>query len=115
MKLILKKDQSKKIMGGTNFEFHARVELTNDENDLVSKYKANKQVLMNKEIKIPFTGKSYLLNITIGSLINGKTFRCNDIGEILEYEKNVKESCASFKNYIEVMASFGGEEIIEFK
>lgn len=114
MKLIIKRDQSKKLMGGISFELHARIELTDEESSLVAKYKADKEILMKKEIKIPFTGKSIVLNITIGSLMAGQVFKCNDIGEVLEYENSVKESCGSFKNYIEVMGSFGGEEIIEF-
>lgn len=114
MKLIIKRDQAKKMMGGISFELQAKVELTDEENSLISKYKANKEVLMKKEVKIPFTGRALVLNITIGSLMMGQTFKCNDIGEILEYEKSVKESCESFKNYIEVMGSFGGEEVIEF-
>ncbi len=101
-------------MGGASFELQAKVELTNEESSLVSKYKANKEVLMKKEVKIPFTGKAIVLNITIGSLMNGQTFKCNDIGEILETEDTVKESCESFKTFIEVMGSFGGEEVIEY-
>ncbi len=54
------------------------------------------------------------MNITIGGLMGGQSFKCNDIAEILEYEKNVKESCESFKNYLEIMKHFGGEEVIEY-
>ena len=114
MKLFITRGQSKKILGGTSFELSARTELTNDEASLVKNYKAEKEVLLQKEIKIPLTGSSIAMNITIGSLMAGQSFKCNDIGEILEYEKNIKESCAAFKNYIEVMKSFGGEEVIEF-
>jgi hypothetical protein len=37
------------------------------------------------------------------------------IAEILETEKSVKEACEAFKNYLEVMKHFGGNEIIEYK
>jgi len=114
MKLFVRKNQSKKMMGGISFELSARTELTSDEASLVKTYKADKEVLLQKEIKIPLTGRSIIMNITIGSLIAGQSFKCNDIAEILEYEKNVKESCENFKNYIEVMRSLGGEEVIEF-
>ncbi len=114
MKLFITKNQSKKMMGGISFELSARTELTSDEMNLVKTYKADKEVLMRKEIKIPLTGRSIELLISINSLINGQSFKCNDIVEILEYEKNVKESCQYFKNYIEVMRSFGGEEVIDF-
>jgi hypothetical protein len=46
--------------------------------------------------------------------MTGQMFKCNDIAEILEYEKNAKESCESFHNYLVVMQSFGGEEVIEY-
>ncbi len=115
MKLLIVKDQAKKMLGGVSFELKARVELTNDEAELIKKYKADKEGLLQKEVKIPFTGKSIVLNITIGSLIGGQTFKCNDIAEILEYEQNIKEACENFKNYLEVMKDFGGEEVIEYE
>jgi len=114
MKLYITRDQAKGLLGGVKFELKARTELTTEEAELVRKYKADKEVLLQKEVKIPLTGRAIILNLTIGSLMNGQTFKCNDIAEILEYEKNVKESCEAFKNYLEVMKNFGGEEVIEY-
>lgn len=114
MKLSIIRDQAKGLLGGVKFEFRAKVELTNEESELVRKYKVDKEALLEKEVKIPLTGRAIKLSITIGSLIAGQTFKCNDVAEILEYEKNVKDSCESFKNYIEVMKNFGGEEVIEY-
>jgi hypothetical protein len=114
MKLFIDKQQSKALLGGVNFELKARVELTSQETELVKKYQAEKEVLLKKEIKIPLTGKSLILNLTIGSLVLGQTFKCGDISEILEYEKNFKESCEVFKAYLDVMKHFGGQEVIEY-
>ena len=114
MKLVISRDQSKKMLGGISFELSAQVDLNGDEAGLVKKYKADKEMLMQKEIAIPLTGRSIVLNITIGSLVSGQTFKCNDIAEILEYENNVKESCEAFKNYLEVMRHFGGREVLEY-
>ena len=114
MKLSIAKDQAKGMFGGVKFELEAKVELTGEESDLVKKYKADKEVLLKKEIKIPFTGRALAMDITIGSLMNGPSFKCNDIAEILEYEKSVKESCEAFKNYLTVMKHFGGKEMFEF-
>ena len=110
MQLLLTRDQSKKMLGGISFELSAKVDLTDEEAGLVKKYKADKEVLMEKEIKIPLTGRSIILNLSIGSLVVGQSFKCNNIAEILEYEGNVKESCEAFKNYLEVMRHFGGRE-----
>ncbi len=114
MKLYVTRDQAKGLLGSVKFELKARVELTGDETSLVSKYKADKEVLIQKQLKIPFTDKTIVLDINIGGLMTGQTFKCKDIADILEYEKNIKEACANFKNYIEVMKSFGGEEVIDF-
>jgi hypothetical protein len=114
MKLQLTKDQAKGLLGGVKFELAAKVDLTSEESELVRKYKAEKEVLLKREIKIPLTGKSIVLNLTIASLTSGQSFTCGDIGEILEYESNIKESCANFKNYIEVMKHFGGQEVIQY-
>ena len=114
MKLYLKRDQAKGLLGGAKFELFAKAELTSDEDNLINKYKAHKEVLLQKEIKVPFTKKVFLLDINIGSLTAGQSFKCKDIADIIEYEKNVKEACEAFKIYIEVMNGFGGEEIIEY-
>lgn len=114
MKLYLTKDQAKGLLGGTKFELSAKVELTSDESSLVSKYKADKEVLLQKQIKIPFTDKAVILDINIGGLVNGQSFKCKDIADVLEYEKNVKEACETFKNYLEIMKHFGGKEVVEY-
>ena len=114
MKLTIKRDQAKGMLGGTKFELTAKVELTGEESSLVSKYKADKEILLQKEIKIPFSNKSLILDINIGGLVVGQSFKCKDIADILEYEKNIKEACGIFKNYIEVMKNFGGQEVIEY-
>lgn len=112
MKLFIKREQAKGFLGGVKFELNAKVDLTEEELGLVNKYQVGKEVLLKKEVN--FLGNKIPIDITIGSLIFGQKFKCNGISEILEYEKNIKESCEVFKLNIEIMRSFGGEEIIEF-
>jgi len=114
MKLIISRNQASGMLGKVKFELSAKVELTQAERDVTKKYKADKEALLKKEIKIPLTGRSIELAITIGGLVAGQSFKCNDIAEILEYEENIKEACEVFKNYIEVMDSFGGQEVVEY-
>lgn len=111
MKLRITRDQSKKLMGGASFELTAKVDLTDKEAELVKKYKADKEVLMDGVVVI--FGKSIPVTTTIGNLVSGETFKCSNIGEIIEYEENVIASCKTFKSYISAMEQFGGEEIIE--
>lgn len=114
MQLRISRNQAAGMFGGVKFELKAQVQLTPAEAALVGKYKADKEVLLKKEIKIPFTGKAIVLDLTIGSLMAGQTFKCNDIAEILEYQENVKQSCEAFRKYLSVMETFGGEEVIEY-
>lgn len=114
MRLIIKKSQSKGMLGGINFDLFAKVELDKDEAALVQKYNAGFEVLLQREIKIPLTGKSIIIDITIGSLTQGQIFKGKNIVDIITYESNVKESCEAFKTYLEVMRAFGGEEVIEY-
>ncbi len=114
MKLMIVRDQASGMFGGVKFKLSAQVELTPDEAGLVKRYKADKEVLLSKQIRIPLTGKTIELALTIGALVAGQEFKCNDIAEILEYEQNLKEACEAFKQYIVVMGSFGGQEVIEY-
>lgn len=101
MKLFITRHQTKVLLGGVRFELKVRTELTSEEAELVKFYKADKRAIV--------------LNLTIGNLMCGQTFNSSDIAQILETEKNVKESCEAFRNYLEVMRNFGGEEVIEYK
>jgi hypothetical protein len=114
MQLVISRNQASGVFGGIKFELRVQVRLTQKEAELIDKYKAHKEVLLKKEIKIPLTGRALVLDQTIGSLVGGQTFKCNDIAEIMEYEQNIKASCEAFQNYLTVMHSFGGEEVIEY-
>ncbi len=114
MKLMVTRDQGKGMFGGVKFQLDAKVELTSDEEAVIKKYKADKEVLLKKEIKIPLTDKVLPIAITIDSLVTGQTFKCSDIAEILATENNVKEACQTFKNYITLMNNFGGQETIQY-
>lgn len=122
MKLLLGRGQAKGMLGGISFELHARVELTREEEELVRKYRANKEVLFSKEggtarkLLASSLGAAPIAvqNITIESLVSGQTFKCQSIAEILAYEETVKDACGAFKTYLEAMRSFGGEEVIEY-
>jgi hypothetical protein len=109
MKLIVRREQDQGFLGGMNFILHCKVNLTSQETELIKKYKAHKEVLVHKE-----RGGVKIGEIKIGDLVEGVKFKAKDITELLSTEDTVKEACGSFKNYIEIMASFGGEQVIEY-
>src|ERR1700733_14051302 len=114
MQLRLRRSQSSKMFGGVKFELEAKASLTGEKSSLISKYKVQDEGLTEKHIKIPLTDRPLVVKITIGSLTPGQTFKCNDIGKILKYEEEIKDSCATLRRLVEIMKTFGGEEIIEF-
>lgn len=115
MKLVIKRDQKAQtgLLGGHKgmiFLLSCRVELTPEEQDLVKRYKAEMHPLTfttdREGNKIP--------KDTVSSLMRGVTEEMKDITILLNNEEIVKEACKGFKTLLEVMATFGGEEVIEF-
>jgi len=104
MKLIIKRDQDKGLMGGMNFILEAKVVLTQDESELVQKYKAHKEVLYTAG------GREY----KISDMTYGIRDKAKDVSVLLNNEEVYKEACEHLKTLLEVMASFGGEQVIEY-
>jgi len=115
MKLIIKRDQKKDkgFFGGDKgmkFILSYRVELTPDEQELIAKYKA-------KHHTLTYTTSSEgvrRIKDSVSSLMEGVTEEMDDITILLNNEDVIKKACADFKILLTVMATFGGEEVIEF-
>lgn len=105
MKLIISRSQDQGMLGGMSFALEAKVELTAEEQELVKKYKAYKEVLFVQGDKYAYT---------INSLISGTRDKCKDIKILIENEEVIKEACKYFRILLDVMAKFGGQEIFEY-
>jgi len=62
---------------------------------------------------------SYELNqqkflITVNDIISGRAIETESISKLLELEDTVKEGCQNLKTLLTVMATFGGEEVVEY-
>lgn len=113
MKLLLVRDQNQGMLGKTNFILKVKVKITEEENNLISKYQMGEKVLMYKKVKQWFSDEEYYFEIRIDDLVGGYTFKYKDISEIIEAEELVKESCERLKQYLKIMESFGGNQVIE--
>ncbi|MDP4267623.1 MAG: hypothetical protein Q8880_09350 [Bacteroidota bacterium] len=114
MKLLLKKGQDKNILGGVSFVLEAKVELTPEEMNLVKENKAYREILLVKQVKIPYSSGIISMDISVSSLMEGQQFRCKDIGEILATEDNIKESCIHFRKVLTAIKNFNKEETFEY-
>lgn len=114
MKLIIRRNQAAKkgVFGGhkgMKFSLECRVELTDQERAIVDQYKVNDHVLTwrnNSGQEVP--------GLLISSLVRGTTQEVDDVTTLLSNEEVIKGACANFRALLEVMATFGGEEVIEF-
>ena len=115
MKLMIKRDQKAQtgLLGGhkgMTFLMSCRIELTPEEQALVSKYKAeNHPITWRRDEK-----GSEEPGLTLSWLLKGHEQELKDIATLLKNEAVIESGCKDFKQLLEVMASFGGERTIEF-
>lgn len=124
MKLVLQKDQQQKGMMSktTLYILRAKAELSKEGKENIDKYKAGNTVLysnmsesdLNSGLMKTLAKAATSINMTVNDLASGKTFEAKDIMEVMYIEEQIKTACLSFKELLEAMASFGGEEVFEF-
>lgn len=115
MKLIIKRDQKAQtsLLGGhkgMTFLLICRVELTQEELELVKRYKAEQHSLT---FATDQEGRK-ITKDTVSSLMRGVSEEMKDITVLLNNEEVIKSACQNFKALLDVMATFGGEEVVEF-
>lgn len=114
MKLVLTKNQSKGMMGGISFEVKAQVQLTDDERKLIQNYKMENEVLLSKKM-VNLWGQptDQEVKVSVRQLLNGESYKCKDLTEVVGYSESLKSACEALKTYLEVARGFGGQEVID--
>jgi len=117
MKLTIRRNQAdvKGVFGGhkgVSFSLSGRCEVTDAEKALIAKYKVGEYVLAKYAID---TGRSDSLQftITVDGIIQGKSVEMKDIETLLGVEEQMKSGCKNLKTLLTVMATFGGDEVID--
>lgn len=114
MKLHITKNQSKGMMGGISFEVKARVELSEDERKLIQHYKLDGEVLLSKKmINIWGQPTDREVLVAVRHLVNGESYKCKDLSEVIGYSESLKTACETLKAYLAVASTFGGNEVVE--
>lgn len=117
MRLVITRNQKAQtgLLGGhkgMTFLLSCLVQLTQEEQQLIAKYKVENLILLDSPEMIATFGK--VQDLKIGDLVRGVGYEVNRVKDVIDGENLVKNACATFKNYLDVMASFGGQEIIDF-
>jgi len=118
MKLIIRRNQAdvKGLFGGhkgVRFTLYAQVQISDEEKALINRYKVGDYILAEYELQLPFRGDKVRFHWSVDDLIWGKQVETDDIGTLLELEESVKRGCVALKTWLEVMRTFGGEEVID--
>jgi hypothetical protein len=114
MKLFLKKNQEE-VKGNIFrksqilYSLSARVDLNDDEIELMNKYKLKSEILSTIQ-----EDDEHTHNLTMEMLIMGYNFKFEEIYRLLVIEQEIRKSCQVFKTYMEVRKNFYGEEIVEY-
>ena len=116
MQLLLNKGQSKGLLGSVKFEVKAQVQLTEEEQELIQHHKLQNEILLSKKlINIWGQPTDEDVSVTVSDLLNGETYKCKDLGEVITYSDNLVDACETLKSYLAVARDFDGQTVIEFE
>ena len=130
MKLLLRRDQKSGVFGKAKYTLYVRAQLNDTEANLVRKNRLENELLLyfdkdahssgyfrQKKDEGGFMGLAASLirdvSLTVGKLIEGTSFTCDNVGQLLSVENEAVRSAMQLKRYIIAAATFGGEDAID--
>lgn len=137
MELLLSKSQEKGMlgMGAISFILDVKTRLTPEESELVKRYKMGDILIYeklpvsdiakvtgglasgllavaSKVLKLQF--KVLKLQFKVSDLVNGRTVKCKDIGEMISAHEQIESAADNFYNLLMAAKNFEGEEVITY-
>lgn len=130
MQLLIRRNQKTGLMGGAKYSLYVRAQLSDEEKALVKKNNLAGEMLVYYDRdadKANLAGamkdagglagalmrKMRDTALTVAKLIEGAEIKCDNVGELLGMERETKEAALMLKNYLDVAATFGGEEVLD--
>ena len=116
VKLVIRRNQAdvKGVFGGhkgVRFSLFGKVDVTDAERALIERYKVGDYTLADYELRL--VKETIPFRVSVNDIMNGKSVETDSIKTLLELEDKIKEGCVTLKNLLQVMATFGGEEVVE--
>lgn len=130
MQLLIRRNQKTGLMGGAKYSLYVRAQLSDEEKALVKKNNLAGEMLVYYDRdadKANLAGamkdagglagamlrKMRDTALTVAKLIEGAEIKCDNVGELMGVERETKEAALMLKNYLDVAATFGGEEVLD--
>jgi hypothetical protein len=109
MRLIIKRRQQdmKGMLGGhrgVQFTIDYRLELTQEEAELVRRYKLENYPITTQGASI----------LTLDAYTRGQSQTVTDVTTLVKNENIIKEACDELPVLFDVCRSFGGDEVVEY-
>ena len=117
MKLSLKRDQEE-IEGNifrkskVVYYLSAKLELTDEETEWMKKYKLMNDILLTLSQFQEYD--KHKGKLTISALLAGLHYESEEVVQLCDIERELRNSCEVFKASIEIRKSYCGEEVIDF-
>jgi hypothetical protein len=111
MQLVINKKQHSGLTGVT-FIVEASVSTSQEEKDLVKKYRIGNAVLLRKKL-VGLFGQplEQEINVTADDLLRGQSFKCKNLEEVMSYIESLKQSCQTLLGYVATARNFEGQEV----
>ncbi len=106
MKLILNRSQKKHAGGSFSFVLFSKVEISQEEADLIRKY--NQENIILGKIEGIWNGQNIM------SLGKGCEIENWDVMRLIALEERMKEDCEALRNYLTAASLYQGKEEIDF-
>jgi hypothetical protein len=130
MELLLSKSQEKGMMGlgAVSFKLDVKTNLTVEESELVKRYKMG-DILIYEKLPVSDIAKAagglasgllavaskvLKLQFKVSDLVNGRTVKCKDIGEMIAAHEQIEGAAENFYNLLMAAKHFEGEEVITY-
>ena len=131
MKLKLRRSQQSGMTGTVKFSLYAIVDLDDDEESALKKYKFGKSTVYESPkgaaatdlmratggsisgITATIAAKAMNQILSVNDLVKGKEITCKDINEMIATEEQIREGCHTLSRILHVCEHFEGEEIID--
>ena len=128
VELLLSKSQKSGLMGGITFVLNVRAKLTDEETELVRRYKLGK-ILVYEKLPVSdavasmsggrafltaVASKAFKLQMMVDNLVGGRMVECKDIGEMIAAHEQIEQAAENFYNLLMASKNFEGEEVITY-
>ncbi|MEP3072496.1 hypothetical protein [Maricaulis sp.] len=130
MQLKIKRSQKSGLTGTPIFILDVMAELSDEEHELVKKYRLKNLLVYTSEAANQNLAKAEAGNwaglggalmdrltkrsFSLDDLVNGQHIECKDLDEVIGTESQVHIACQNIRGYLDVAKSFDGtEQILE--